>query len=160
VFNSPATIAGEFIEVLAPGCFAASLRTDDVLALLHHDHGKLLGRTSSGTLKLREDSKGLAFELSPDASTPDGATAIGLIGRGDLAKCSFGFRVLSENWDDTGSLPLRTILALQLIEISIVAHPAYETTSAAMRSLAHHRANEAIRRKMELDHRVRGIKLV
>lgn len=94
LFHSEAVIAGEFRERIAPGAFRSTLRRNDVLALLHHDTHRILGRMSAGTLRLAEDAKGLRFELDADASTPDGLTALGTVRRQDIAGCSFGFNVI------------------------------------------------------------------
>lgn len=158
-FNSPATIGGLFVEKIAPGAFARSLKTADVVALMAHDYGRVLGRTSSGTLTLSEDRQGLRFTLDVDPSTPDGATALGLVGRRDIKGCSFGFRVLAESWQETDDLPVRTLTDIDLVEITLTAFPAYEDTSVALRSLAAHRSNAAIaaRLKIDLAQRVRGL---
>ncbi len=59
------TNVGSFRERIAPGAFAASLDSGrDILALVDHDPKSLLGRTRSGTLTLREDDDGLAFDLA------------------------------------------------------------------------------------------------
>ncbi len=135
-FNSPTVIVGEFREQLAPGCFARTLQQrPDVVMILDHDYGRVLGRVSAGTLTLREDRIGLWFELQADPSTPSGQEAIGTVRRGDVKGCSFGFRVTKERWDDGGSrLPLRTILDVDLYEVTLTAIPAYEDTSATLRS--------------------------
>lgn len=159
VFHTEAVIAGEFIEKIAPGSFSRSLRENDVVFLLHHDAGRVLGRMSNGTLRLAEDAKGLRYELTVDPSTPDGQAVIGLVGRHDLKECSFSFNVRAESWEDGSRLPVRTLTDINLQECSVVTWPAYSNTSAALRSLEQHRASELIRRKMELDHRVRGIRL-
>lgn len=136
LFGVEAVIAGEFREVIAPGAFANALRKRDVLAILHHLPNRLLGRTSSGTLRLHEDGRGLRFELDVDPSTPDGATALGLVRRRDLKAMSFGFRVLDEDWTPADDLPLRTLREIDIDEISIVAHPAYGGTSVALSEAA------------------------
>ncbi|MGY4626839.1 hypothetical protein ACVWY3_004595 [Bradyrhizobium sp. USDA 4486] len=51
--------------------------------LLDHDSGRVLGRTTAGSLKLREGSVGLYFYLTVDPSTPEGQTALGTVGRQD-----------------------------------------------------------------------------
>lgn len=164
VYNSKANIAGLFVEQFAPGSLTKSIRSRDVLALMAHDSGRVLGRTSSGTLRLTDTNRGLAFELDPATDTPDGAAAKGLIGRADLKGVSPGFYVIKEEWDDNGPVPLRTIIEAELLEISIVGMPAYEDTTAALRSLDAHRkagnqnaALERIRRRAEAMHRMRGI---
>lgn len=133
VFNSPADIGGFWTEIIAPGAFSESLKAD-VRALLDHDHGRVIGRTAAGTLRLAEDSKGLEVEIDlPD--TTDGRDAAVLIERGDLSGMSFGFVVTHDEWDETGKVPVRTIHKVDLREVSIVAWPAYGDTSIGMRSL-------------------------
>lgn len=131
VFGSVAEI-GRVRETIAPGAFAASL-SGDVLALLDHDPGKVLGRTRSGSLTLTEDAKGLAFELSlPD--TQAGADVLALATRGDLGGMSFGFRV--PDGGDSWEGERRTLNRVDLREISVVsAWPAYPDTSLALRAM-------------------------
>jgi HK97 family phage prohead protease len=125
---------GSYQERIAPGAFRAAL-AGDVLAMLDHDPGKVLGRTRSGTLKLSEDSKGLAFSLDlPD--TQAGRDVQALAERGDLGGMSFGFRVPAggESWQGN----TRTLRAIDLREISVVqAWPAYPDTELALRALRH-----------------------
>ena len=131
-FDTEAKI-GRLRERIAGGAFAASLRTGgDILALLDHDPGKVLGRTRSTSLRLAEDSRGLAFELDlPD--TQAGRDVRALAERGDLGGMSFGFLAKGDSWQGD----LRTLTAVDLKEISVVsAWPAYEGTSVALRSLA------------------------
>lgn len=121
---------GAIVETIAPGAFRAALG-GDVLALLDHDPGKVLGRTRSGTLRLVEDSKGLSFSLDlPD--TVAGRDVLALAERNDLGGMSFGFLVPKggESWQGEH----RTLRAVDLREISVVsAWPAYPDTSIALR---------------------------
>ncbi|OCJ03747.1 phage prohead protein [Rhizobium sp. AC44/96] len=134
IYNEETVIAGAFRERLAPGCFSRSLKDhSDVLALLAHDQGRVLGRVSAGTLDLRDDRIGLYFWLRPDPTTPSGQEALGTVGRQDVKGCSFAMTVVAEEWRDDGQdLPLRTITEAALWEVSLVGMPAYETTSAAV----------------------------
>ncbi|MEA3540534.1 MAG: HK97 family phage prohead protease [Pseudomonadota bacterium] len=90
---------GAFRERIAPGAFRSAI-AGDVLALLDHDAGKVLGRTRSGTLRLTEDSRGLAFSLDVP-ETQAGRDVLALAERGDLGGMSFGFNVPEggESWD-------------------------------------------------------------
>ena len=134
VFGEIADIGGHFREVLTRGAFEKTLASSDVRAYFVHDRGRVLGRKSAGTLRLREDEKGLAVEIDlPDTS--DGRDARTLIERGDISGMSFGFVVTKQEWDETGETPLRTIREVVLDEVSIVSEPAYDGTSIAMRSL-------------------------
>jgi len=124
---------GRVRERIAPGAFAGSL-AGDVLALLDHGPSKVLGRTRSGSLRLSEDAKGLAFELDlPD--TQAGADVLALATRGDLGGMSFGFIVPTggESWEGER----RTLNRVELREISVVsAWPAYPDTTLALRAMA------------------------
>lgn len=131
-FGVEARIA-DFIEVIAAGAFAASLKSGaDILALVDHDRTTVLARTRSGTLKLSEDSAGLAFELAiPD--TGAGRDVLALAERRDLGGMSFGFLVPKggEAWSGNR----RTLTAIDLREISVVsAWPAYPDTSVNARA--------------------------
>lgn len=140
VFNSEAHLGG-FVETIAPGAFRGALATD-VLAMLDHDPGKVLGRTRSGTLRLSEDGKGLAFSLDlPD--TQAGRDVQALAERGDLGGMSFGFTV--PKGGDSWQGERRTLRTIGLKEISVVqAWPAYPDTEIALR--ANLRGAEAQRR--------------
>lgn len=131
-FGTPAKI-GTFTESIRAGAFANTLRKPgaDVLALVDHDASRLLARTASGTLRLSEDARGLAFDLDlPD--TQLGRDILALAERGDLGGMSFGFRALDEAWPTRDTRELR---AVDLIEISVVqAFPAYGQTSIAARA--------------------------
>jgi HK97 family phage prohead protease len=104
VYNSDSRDLGGFTEQIAPGTFDAVLATNpDVRCLVDHDSTKLLGRTASGTLSLRSDSKGLYYEVQmPD--TQLGRDTLTLCERGDISQSSFGFTVDSapgsETWYD------------------------------------------------------------
>ncbi|MDZ4760070.1 MAG: HK97 family phage prohead protease [Alphaproteobacteria bacterium] len=128
LFASEARI-GDFVEVIAPGAFRASL-AGDVLALQDHAFDKVLGRTQSGTLRLSEDAKGLAFSLDLPDTTP-GRDVLTLAERGDLGGMSFGFQL--PDGGDTWQGNRRTLRAVNLMEISVVsAWPAYPDTAAEL----------------------------
>lgn len=136
---------GSIVETIAPGAFASSL-AGDVLALMDHDPARVLGRTRSGTLRLSEDSKGLAFSLDlPE--TQAGRDVLELAQRNDLGGMSFGFRV--PQGGDRWQGERRTLVRLDLREISVVsAHPAYPDTSLALRSRPFPTETEARRRRL------------
>jgi len=129
-FGTEARI-NDFREIIRPGAFRASL-TGDVLALADHDPAKVLARTRSGTLRLAEDSRGLAFSIDlPD--TTAGHDILELAERGDLGGMSFGFSVPDggQRWIDD----LRELVAVNLMEISVVSSwPAYEGTTVTARA--------------------------
>ncbi len=145
VFDVPAVIGG-FSETIRPGAFRASLTSGrDVLALVDHDQARLLGRTGSGTLKLVEDARGLAFDIAlPE--TQLGSDILALAERRDLGGMSFGFKATDDAWPSSDRRELR---AVDLFEISIVqAFPAYcqTTVSARAKMLGRIEAHTRLRR--------------
>ena len=134
VFNSEANL-GQFSEIV--GAFAKSLATgSNIRALYHHDGSALLGTTRGGTLQLRETPQGLAFELALPDTTHGRDLAI-LVDRGDVAGCSFGFRVPDggDRWEERGSTLVRELLNVDLVEITLTSDPAYQDTTVALRNM-------------------------
>lgn len=135
VFNSEAVL-GTFTEVIRHGAFAKSLASgSNIRALYQHQGDALLGTTRGSTLQLREDPKGLAFTLAlPD--TTHGKDLSILVERGDVAGCSFGFRVRpgGERWEQRAGQLVRELLDVDLVEITLTSDPAYQDTTVAMRS--------------------------
>jgi hypothetical protein len=138
VFNSMSEDLGGFRELIAPGAFKASLEQCDCRALFNHDPNMVLGRTTSGTLRLQETDAGLEFEVDlPDTEYSRNLQT--LMDRGDINQCSFGFSV-SDGGDiwfqDEEKNWVRTIITVgRLYDVSPVTYPAYPETSCAMRSL-------------------------
>lgn len=134
VFNRDSVDLGGFIERVAPGAFAQAIREGDVCALWSHENESVLGRMSAGTLRLREDEIGLAFEIDlPDTSC--GRDAAVTIKRGDVRAMSFGFCAEEESWTFDAEPAIRTLQRVSLYEISPVAFPAYVDSTVALRSL-------------------------
>jgi HK97 family phage prohead protease len=106
-----------------------------VRCLVDHDETKLLGRTSAGTLSLRSDAKGLAFDLVVPSTTL-GSDILALVERRDVQSLSFGFSVSpgGDRWPTTTTRELRSV---DLSEISILhGSPAYGSTSIEARCRA------------------------
>ncbi|MBN9405823.1 MAG: HK97 family phage prohead protease [Burkholderiales bacterium] len=135
IFNSETDLGG-FVEVIRNGAFRKSLESgSNIRALYHHEGNALLGTTRSKTLKLREDPHGLAFELDLPSTTHGKDLAI-LVERGDVAGCSFGFRVRDggDRWEQRGAQLVRELLDVELSEVTLTADPAYADTSVALRT--------------------------
>ena len=131
VFNTWADIGGWFRESIRPGAFAKTIKEADVRALLNHNENYVLGRNKAGTLKLREDAKGLAVEIDPvDATWAN--DLMKSMRRGDVNQMSFGFTVNKEELD--AAKDERTLVDVTLFDVSVVTYPAYPTTSAQVRS--------------------------
>jgi HK97 family phage prohead protease len=133
IFNRPANI-GSFTEIIRHGAFAASLAGGtDIFLLGHHDFAQPLARTGNGSLHLHEDPIGLSFEAAlPQTRAAD--DILELARSGTIAGASIGFRVMKggESWPTRDK---RELTALELIEVSAVAQPAYSGTSIAARSI-------------------------
>lgn len=139
VFNQVAEVPGGY-EQLAPGSFDDFLSRDDadVVALVEHDMGQLLGRQSSGTLRLRTDDAGLSFEVDlPDTSYANNLRA--LIQRGDVWGASIGFRpdLGASVWERAADgAQVHTINRVAYLrDVSAVTAPAYAGTGVALRSM-------------------------
>lgn len=157
LYDVPTNVAGYYIERIAPGAFSETIANNDVLALISHDWGRVIGRQSAGTLRLKDTPLGLHFELDADLTTPSGQEIFGNVRRRDVKGCSFGFYVLREDWDDSGDDLVRTIQEIDLLEISILSRPQYETTSAWVSSRASITNSDAALRRIREAQRKRGI---
>ena len=134
VFNSDSENLGGFIERIDPQAFDGVLE-DDVRALINHDDNMILARTSSGTLNLSVDERGLSYEFEVP-NTTYGNDLLVSVQRGDISQSSFGFSVAEDEWE-RGDVRRRTIKKVaRLYDVSPVTYPAYPDTSVAMRSLS------------------------
>lgn len=132
-FNAEAT-GLNFREVIAPGAFTRTLKSDNpVFLLVNHDTESLpLASTQSGTLTLVEDEIGLRMEATLDPSNPRAAELASALTRGDVDKMSFAFTTAPGG--ETREEGLRTLTDLNLFEVSVVTWPAYDSTAVGMRS--------------------------
>lgn len=159
VFNSDFEMWPGEIERVAPGAFSSSLG-GDIRALIDHETRLVLGRTSSGTLILREDEVGLYGEIQINEADTDAMNLYARVQRGDVSQCSFGFDIVKEDYQVSpdGKSCTYTIRDVVLYEVSIVTFPAYEATSVEARSVANAESLHNIRlerRKKELIERMK-----
>ena len=136
VFDQYASLPSH-LEALTRSAFD-TVRSDaatDVRALYEHDPAKLLGRQSSGTLRWSVDSQGLPFEVDlPD--TTHGRDVRELALRGDLTGASFGFVPGADEWDHINGKQVRRHTSVsRLVDLSVVAFPAYTGATVMLRSL-------------------------
>jgi HK97 family phage prohead protease len=162
-YNRTSSDLGGFVERIAPGAFDRILRTNpDVVCVLNHNENFVLGRTTSGTLNLTGDNRGLYFQCDLPNTTA-GKDTYESVKRGDLNGCSFAFTVDNErmcayreedvdmeegDMDEDDDLDrssklkntvrkiVRTIRDFaSLVDVSVVTHPAYPGTSVDARNL-------------------------
>lgn len=133
VFGSVYELWPGATESIASGAFSNTLG-NDIKALTNHDATLVLGRNKSGTLELREDSRGLWAKIKINPEDQDAMNLYARVQRGDVDQCSFGFNVLEEATDykEDGSVHWE-IKKVDLHEVSIVTFPAYEDTSVSAR---------------------------
>lgn len=127
---------GGFKEKIARGAFKKALKDSDVRALFNHNADYVLGRSTAGTLALKEDKKGLLMVNDPP-STQWARDLMVSVDRGDISQMSFGFTVDKDEWkEDKEGRVTRTIHEVgRLLDVSVVSFPAYPDTSVALRSL-------------------------
>ncbi len=159
MFNSMSEDLGGFREQIAPGAFTNTLKNGDVRGLWNHDSNIVLGRNKSGTLTLREDDKGLYFEIDPPDTQLVRDMCLEPMRRGDVTQCSFGFRTVKDHWEMINDEVVRTLIEVEVFDVSPVTYPAYNSTDVAVRSMPadlkkpsddYLHANEQLRRRLNL----------
>jgi len=132
VFNSPSQDLGGFIEYVAPGAFKRSLQSrNEVKLLWNHDAGEPLASLRGGSMQLVEDERGLKVTATLP-QTSRGRDVAELLRTNVIDSMSFGFNVIKDTWSRDGQT--RTLDSVRLFEVSIVSFPAYEATTAQVRS--------------------------
>lgn len=137
-------------EQFKPGAFRYSIEDDDqdIALLVGHDFDKPLASKKSKSLTFSDGDDALEFESRIPkgvAETSHGRDVLALIAAGLAVGVSPGFRippqsavkdaVSTENEDpDKGNAIIRTISAAILVELSIVARPAYTNSDVEARS--------------------------
>jgi len=120
-------------ERIMPGAFDRAVKEDDVRGLFNHDSNMVLGRTSSGTMKLQATSEGLRYDIEPGNTTVSKDVAEH-IRRGDVSGSSFAFVVTQEEWrtethDEEVKREIREIQEVTLYDVGPVTFPAYHSTT-------------------------------
>lgn len=132
VFNSIYQLWEGATESVAETAFDETL-SGDIRCLVDHETRLVLGRTKAGTLTLKTDSRGLWGEVRINPKDTDAMNLYERVKRGDVDQCSFGFRILDEEFFDHGTSVHWTIKKVELYEVSVVTFPAYQDTSVSAR---------------------------
>lgn len=133
VFNQETELYPGVFESIDSGAFKNSIN-GDVRALINHDTSLVLARTTSNTLTLKEDAKGLYGEIKINPYDTDALNIYERVKRGDVSQCSFGFLINEEEADYREDGSTHFILKdLNLYEVSICTFPAYEGTEVEAR---------------------------
>lgn len=159
VFDTQYEMYPDCFEKIARGAFSGCLG-DDVRALIDHDTRLVIGRTTVGTLILREDDHGLYGEIKINEADTDAMNLYARVQRGDVSQCSFGFDIIAEGYEVSpdGRKCTWTIREVKLYEVSVVTFPAYEATAVEARSeSAQHLNHKRLeRRKHDLIERMKN----
>jgi HK97 family phage prohead protease len=131
VYNSDSEWMGGFYEQIATGAFDDVL-DNDTRAYFNHDENLLLGRVSSGTLRLGTDARGLYYEVDlPNTSYAN--DLVELMKRGDVNQSSFAFLIESDRWEERDGKTYRIIEKVsRLLDVSPVSQPAYESATSEL----------------------------
>lgn len=144
VYNTLSEDLGGFREQFSPEAFAKQFQgKTNIRALKNHDDTLVLGTESAGTVRIRNDSKGIAYEIDIPETTY-GNDLLVSIERGDITGMSFTFLMRNDGFSvaKAGDQIIRTVKEARLLEISPVTFPAYSSSFinqeevSAMRKLA------------------------
>lgn len=135
---------GNFMERLAPGCFAKTFaeNRDSMKVTFNHGHDPTLGDKVLGPINsLEEDAVGAAYDVPLLDTSYNRDLLPGL--EADLYGASFRFRVIREEIDNDpgvsshnpGGIPERTIKEVEVFEFGPVTFPAYAMATAGTRSM-------------------------
>lgn len=133
VFNTEYKLWDNVVETVLPGAFSDTL-SGDIRALIDHDTRLVLGRNKAGTLRLKEDQRGLWGEIKINRDDVDAMNLYARVQRGDVDQCSFGFDINEEEFEELPNGGVKwKIKRVTLYEVSVVTFPAYEETSVQAR---------------------------
>jgi HK97 family phage prohead protease len=125
----------DWVERIAPGAFTRTLRENpDVVGLWSHDANKPIARCPN-TLQLREDpAAGLRFTMQL-GNTSLARDLAEQVRTGVVKGVSFAFTAVKTRWAERGQIDVRTLIDVNLFEISPTVWPAYTDSTVAERSL-------------------------
>jgi len=133
VYNSDSEWMGGFYEQIEVGAFDDVLE-NDVRAYFNHDENLLLGRVSSGTLRIGTDKRGLFYEVDLP-NTTYANDLVELMKRGDINQSSFAFLIGQDRWEERGGKTYRIISKVsRLLDVSPVAQPAYPEATSELKT--------------------------
>ncbi|MDU5246993.1 MAG: HK97 family phage prohead protease, partial [Varibaculum cambriense] len=118
-FNTPVNILPGFSEQIAPGAITPNPRG----VKLFWQHREPIGAVTT----CRETPKGLVIDAKI-SNTTAGRDAYELVKDGAISQFSIGFRERDYKDEKTDNGVLRTQTGIDLMEVSLVPFPAYETT--------------------------------
>lgn len=150
---------GNFQERFKRGAFAKTLADNDVKLMVGHNYeGLPLARVENNTMRVYENTVGLVVEADLDESDPEAESLLKKIRSGLADSMSVGFSMRGgketiktggkdENGDEKPDLRIIEEVG-ELLEVSVVTWPAYESSSVSMKRAVEHMQAQ---RKQEID---------
>lgn len=136
---------GRFMERLAHGAFAKTIREslDQVKVLYDHGHDFHVGNKVLGPIESITEEKAGPLAVVPLLDTSYNRDLVPGLEAG-LYGASFRFRIVKDEWDEEpersdhnpDGIPERTIKEVRLYEFGPVTFPAYPQATAGLRSLS------------------------
>lgn len=140
-----------YYEQLEPGCVTREmLDRQDIKLTMFHDRQLILARSNkgTGTLNYEVDAIGVRF-WAEMPHTVDGDKALELVGRGDIAGCSFiystdegdsenavSYERLKEKTENGEDILLRHVKRIDNVyDFTLAADPAFEQTTVSRREV-------------------------
>lgn len=128
---------GGFREKIDRHAFDRTLVEDraGIVGLWQHNASDVLGRLSNGTMTVRVEPSVFEATATLDLEDPAHVGFVRRVARGDVTGSSFGFRARRDRWEDMpdGSV-VRTLLDIELYDVSCVTFPAYLSSGAVARA--------------------------
>ena len=153
VFNSKSENLGGFYEFISPSAITQeTIDKSDIRALINHDQNLVLARSTSGTLKVEVDEKGMRYSFDIPQTSYGKDLAINMK-NGNISQSSFAFTIATngDNWstDEEGN-DIRTITKIdRLYDVSPGVYPAYSQAESdlvvAQRGLAMYKEKQEIK---------------
>lgn len=125
----------DIVERIRPGAFTDAInQKQDVRGLFNHSPDWVLGRLSSGSLRISQDSVGLYYEIDENGEDPQWRSVAAKIDRGDVDGSSFAFIPTSVTWEteerNGKKYDVRWVNSADLFDVGPVTFPAYSGASS------------------------------
>jgi HK97 family phage prohead protease len=129
-----------YVETIARGAFRKGLSAGGNIPLLwQHERRDMLATTGGGTLRLKEDARGLAFEADLPTN-PLGEYVREMVERGDVRGMSYGMAsipdqdsTITRNQDGRYQRTINNVR--QLLDVTLTYDPSYEEATVELRSM-------------------------
>ena len=126
--------SGSFRERVKPGAFTRTIKNnrDKIKVMFNHGMDPQIGMKPLGKPSVIEERAGGLWTETPLDATSYNADLKASLRSGAIDGMSFQFDVIQQDWNEDHTE--RTITEVKLYEFGPVTWPAYETTSAGIRS--------------------------